>query len=117
MKVSDAAQQRNAVARKPVEIEYALAVFPAEQRVGFEPLARIVQLIHRPFGKSAFDHPEGGVFPAIPTREAQDAADAEVNFAPALVQLFGNLRARLAAADDEHGAGGKALRALKFARM
>ena len=80
-------------------------------RVAAEFCLRRGQLVHGPVEKAHVHQPPHDVLAAIAARRtAGPGANAQVNLAPALIQLLSDLAAGLARTDDQHGTGRQLLR-------
>ena len=101
---------------EPAGVTVVSAVVPGDRRVAGESRRRSRQRVHRLVEKPDLESPVQVVVPAVPTREPGAAARREVDAPPGPQELVGDLAARLAAADDEHGSFGELVRPPVLAR-
>src|SRR5262249_41789776 len=98
-------QQRHAVAHKLMQVDRVAALGAGDVRLAGKLYARRWQLADFSIVLAHLREPPVRVLAAVAPRRPPGAACREIDLASRLIELFGNLRARLRAADDQHCAG------------
>ena len=105
--VHDAAQQRHTIVGELMQVQAAPAIFAGDVWVARKPGARRRQLVHGTRKEAKLRQPLHDILAPIAARHAAGAAaHAQVDLAPAQVQLLGDLAAGLRRPHDQYGARG-----------